>query len=508
MADIKKVLVANRGEIAIRVFRTCRKLGIGTVAVYTHADRLAPHVRYADEAYCLTEDSSDTSYLKKDKIIALAKKLGAAIHPGYGFYAENADFVKECEDNGITFIGPKAEHIILMGSKTGARIAMMEAGVPVVPGTKEAITDIEDAKKVAKEVGYPIMLKAVHGGGGKGMRLVKDESEFESSFRMASSEAQNAFGNGDMYIEKFIVEPHHVEVQVLGDTHGNAFHLFERECSIQRRHQKVIEEAPSPFINDETRAKMYEVAVKAVKAIGYISAGTLEFIVGADQNFYFLEMNTRLQVEHPVTELITGVDIVRQMIFIAEGKPVTFKQEEIVRKGHAIECRVYAEDPSNNFAPSPGIITVYESPEGPNVRVDSGAYAGFEVPLYYDPMIAKVCSIGQTRERAITNMKRILSEYKICGIKTSIPFHQRVLENPTFLAGNYDTAFIDTKFNMEDMKRKKNEDVDVPIIAASIKQLLSEKIAAARSVTRRDVGESNWKRFGRLTSLGNKLGGS
>jgi acetyl-CoA carboxylase biotin carboxylase subunit len=508
MADIKKVLVANRGEIAIRVFRTCRKMGIGTVAIYTHADRLAPHVRYADEAYCITEDESDTSYLKMEKIIELAKKTGAAVHPGYGFYAENSDFVDALEKEGIPFIGPKAEHIILMGSKTGARKAMMDAGVPVVPGTKDAITDIEEAKKVAKEVGYPIMLKAVHGGGGKGMRLVEDESEFESSYRMASSEAQNAFGNGDMYIEKFIVEPHHVEIQVLGDSLGNARHLYERECSIQRRHQKVIEEAPSPFINDETRAKMYEVAVKAVKAIGYVSAGTLEFIVGADQNFYFLEMNTRLQVEHPVTELITGVDIVREMITIAEGKAISFEQDEIECKGHAIECRVYAEDPSNNFAPSPGLITVYESPEGPNVRVDSGAYAGFEVPLYYDPMIAKVCSIGQTRERAITNMKRILSEYKICGIKTSIPFHQRVLENETFLAGNYDTAFIDTKFDMEDLQRKQSECVDVPIIAAAIKQVLSEKLAASRSVTRRDVGESNWKRFGRLTSLGNKLGGA
>jgi len=506
MADIKKVLVANRGEIAIRVFRTCRKMGIATVAIYTHADRLAPHVRYADEAYCITEDSSDTSYLKQDKIIALAKELDAAVHPGYGFYAENAGFVEDCEKNGIIFIGPKAEHITLMGSKTGARKAMMEAGVPVVPGTKDAITDVEEAKKVAKEVGYPIMLKAVHGGGGKGMRLVHEESEFESSYRMASSEAQNAFGNGDMYIEKFIVEPHHVEIQVLGDDHGNALHLYERECSIQRRHQKVIEEAPSPFINDETRGKMYEVAKKAVTAIGYRSAGTLEFIVGADQNFYFLEMNTRLQVEHPVTELITGIDIVRQMIFVAEGKELSYKQEEIRREGHAIECRVYAEDPSNNFAPSPGLITVYESPEGPNVRVDSGAYAGFEVPLYYDPMIAKVCCVSRTRRGAINNMKRILSEYKILGIKTSIPFHLRVLENETFIKGNYDTAFIDTKFDMEDMQRKLDGDVDMPILAAAIKQLLSEKAAAARSVTRRDVGESNWKRFGRLTSLGNKLG--
>jgi acetyl-CoA carboxylase biotin carboxylase subunit len=506
MADIKKVLVANRGEIAIRVFRTCRKMGIKTVAIYTHADRKAPHVRYADEAYCITADDHDTSYLKMDKIIELAKQTGSAIHPGYGFYSENPSFVKRLEEEGIPFIGPKSEHIIMMGSKTGARQAMMAAGVPVVPGTKDPITDVEVAKTVAREVGYPIMLKAVHGGGGKGMRLVQEESEFESSYRMASSEAQNAFGNGEMYIEKFIVQPHHVEIQVLGDTHGNGLHLFERECSIQRRHQKVIEEAPSPFINDDTRAKMYEVAVKAVKAIGYVSAGTLEFIVGADQNFYFLEMNTRLQVEHPVTELITGVDIVREMILVAEGKPLSYTQDEIVRNGHAIECRVYAEDPANNFVPSPGLITVYEAPGGPNVRIESGAYAGFEVPIYYDPMIAKVCSVGKTRESAIVSMKRILSEYKVSGIKTSIPFHQRVLENETFLSGNYDTGFIDNKFDMEDLKRKQSADVDVPIIAAVIKQLLSEKEAAARSVTRRDVGESHWKRFGRLVSLGNRLG--
>ncbi|WP_022850298.1 acetyl-CoA carboxylase biotin carboxylase subunit [Limisalsivibrio acetivorans] len=505
MPDIKKVLVANRGEIAIRVFRTCRKMGISTVAIYTHADRKAPHVRYADEAYCVTDSETDTSYLKQDKIIDIAKKTGAAVHPGYGFYAENADFVRALEEAGITFIGPSAEHIVLMGSKTGARNAMVDAGVPVVPGTKNAIRDVEDAKKVAREVGYPIMLKAVHGGGGKGMRLVNTEEDFESSYRMASSEAENAFGNGDMYIEKFIVEPHHVEIQVLGDKHGNALHLFERECSIQRRHQKVIEEAPSPFINDDTRAKMYEVAVKAVKSLGYISAGTLEFIVGADQNFYFLEMNTRLQVEHPITEMITGVDIVAEMIRVAEGKELSYQQDEVHRNGHAIECRIYAEDPSNNFAPSPGLITVYETPEGPNVRVESGAFAGYEVPLFYDPMIAKVCAIGKTRESSIISMKRILTEYKVSGIKTSIPFHQRVLNNETFLAGHYDTSFIDTKFDMEDLKRKEEADVTIPLIAAAIKQLQSEKLSAQRSVTRRDVGESNWKRFGRLTSLGNKL---
>jgi acetyl-CoA carboxylase biotin carboxylase subunit len=301
MPEIKKILVANRGEIAIRIFRTCRKMDIKTVAVYTHADRKAPHVRYADEAYCITDSPADTSYLKQDRIIDIAKKTGAAIHPGYGFYAENAGFRRACDDAGVIFIGPSAEHIDMMGSKTGARIAMSDAGVPTVPGTKNPIRDVEEAKMIARDIGYPIMLKAVYGGGGKGMRLVEREEDFESAYRTASSEAKSAFGNGDMYIEKFIVQPHHVEVQVLGDMHGNSIHLFDRECSIQRRHQKVIEEAPSPFISEETRRKMCEVAANAVKKIGYFSAGTLEFIVGADQSFYFLEMNTRLQVEHPIT---------------------------------------------------------------------------------------------------------------------------------------------------------------------------------------------------------------
>jgi len=506
MPDIKKVLVANRGEIAIRVFRTCRKMGIGTVAIYTHADRKAPHVRYADEAYCITDSPADTSYLKQDRIIDIAKKTGAAIHPGYGFYAENAGFRRACDDAGVIFIGPSAEHIDMMGSKTGARAVMTEAGVPTVPGTKNPIRDVEEAKKVAREIGYPIMLKAVYGGGGKGMRLVEKEEDFESSFRTASSEALNAFGNGDVYMEKFIVQPHHVEVQVLGDMHGNGIHLFDRECSIQRRHQKVIEEAPSPFISEETRQKMCTVAAEAVKKIGYFSAGTLEFIVGADQNFYFLEMNTRLQVEHPVTELITGIDIVREMIFIAEGKPLNYKQEDIERNGHAIECRIYAEDPSNNFAPSPGLLTVYQTPEGPNVRVESGAYQGYEIPLYYDPMIAKVCANSKTREGAIENMKRILSEYMVAGIKTSIPFHLSVLKNKTFISGVYDTGFIDNKFDMEEMKRRENEDVDVPVIAAAIKQLLSEKISASRAVTRPEVGDSNWKRLGRSVNFAKTLG--
>jgi len=494
MPEIKKVLVANRGEIAIRVFRTCRNMGLGTVAIYTHADRKAPHVRYADEAYCITDNPKDPFYLNKmDRIIDVAKKTGAAIHPGYGFYAENVDFAGACADEGVIFIGPSPEHIELMGSKIGAKKAMEEAGVPVIPGTKEPVEDFEEAKRVAEEIGYPIMLKAVHGGGGKGMRFIEKRENFESAFKNAQSEALIAFGSREIFIEKFIVEPHHVEIQVLGDMHGNGIHLFERECSIQRRYQKVIEEAPSPFINDETRAKMYEVTLKALKKLGYYSAGTLEFIVDADQNFYFLEMNTRLQVEHPITELITGVDLVHQMIRVAEGKELLYKQEDIQRRGHAIECRIYAEDPENNFAPSPGLLTIYEEPGGPNVRVDSGAYQGYKVPFYYDPLIAKVCTYGKDRSCAIRNMRRALSEYKVAGIKTSIPFHIRVLKNQAFLSGNYHTGFIDKKFDMEDLRKREHLDITVPVIAAAIKQLLSEKIAIQRAMTRSDVEESSEK---------------
>ncbi|MDY6820001.1 MAG: acetyl-CoA carboxylase biotin carboxylase subunit [Deferribacterota bacterium] len=502
MAKIDKVLVANRGEIAIRIFRTCRKMGIRTIAIYTHADRKAPHVRYADEAYLISDNKDDHTYLKKDKIIDIAKKTNAAIHPGYGFYAENADFAQSVEDAGLIFIGPHPKHINDMGSKTAARHIMNSAGVPIIPGTKNPIRDINEAKKVAVDIGLPIMLKAVYGGGGKGMRIIKDIKDFEPSFRLATSEAQSSFGNGDLYIEKYIEEPHHVEVQVLGDKHGNYVHLFERECSIQRRHQKLIEETPSPFIDDNTRKEMFEVAVKAIKTIGYISAGTLEFIVGKDKKFYFLEMNTRLQVEHPITEIVTGVDIVREMILIAEDKQISYKQDEIKRDGHAIECRICAEDPTNNFMPSPGLIKVYHAPEGPNVRVESGVYDGYEIPLFYDPLMAKVCAHDKTRYGAIINMRRILSEFILLGIKSNIPFHQSVLKNNTFIKGIYDTGFIDNQFNVEEMQRRKEEDPSVAIIAASIKQLLSEKKAAAESLTEKEgVYENNWKRIGRLMNI-------
>ncbi|WP_455786759.1 acetyl-CoA carboxylase biotin carboxylase subunit [Parabacteroides goldsteinii] len=500
---IKKVLVANRGEIAMRIFRTCRVMNIPTVAIYTHVDRGALHVRYAEEAYCISEDESDTSYPKPDAILAIAKKTGAAIHPGYGFLSENADFARRCEEEGVIFIGPSADVIAKMGIKTEARKIMKAAGVPVVPGTEEPVNNIDEVRKVAKEVGYPIMLKALAGGGGKGMRLVRNEEGLEEAFRLSRSEAGNSFGNDAIYIEKYIENPHHIEVQVLGDKYGNVIHLYERECSIQRRNQKVIEESPSPFVKEETRRKMLTVAVEACKKIGYYSAGTLEFMMDKDQNFYFLEMNTRLQVEHPVTEEVTGVDLVRDMILVAAGNPLPYKQEDVEFRGAAIECRIYAEDPENNFMPSPGIIKVREAPEGRNVRLDSAAYAGFEVSLHYDPMIAKLCTWGRNRESAISNMARALREYKILGIKTTIPFHQRVLHNETFLKGNYDTTFIDTKFDKEDLKRRQNNDPLVAVIAAAIKHFEQEKEAAARMTTVPLVGESLWKYYGKLQMTAN-----
>ncbi|MDR0453817.1 MAG: acetyl-CoA carboxylase biotin carboxylase subunit [Deferribacteraceae bacterium] len=503
--EIKKILVANRGEIALRIMRTCRVMDIASVAIYTHVDRKAIHVRYADEAYCISESPEDTSYLKADTIINLAKKLNAAIHPGYGFFSENPDFVERCEKEGIIFIGPSSKLIRTMGSKTEARKTMSAAGLPIVPGTTEILKDTNIVKKTAKEIGYPIMLKAAAGGGGKGMRLVRSEEEIESAWRTATSEAKNAFGNDAVYIEKYIENPHHIEVQILGDKQGNVIHLFERECSVQRRHQKVIEETPSPFMTPEVREKMFKVSVEACKNVGYYSAGTLEFIVDKDRNFYFLEMNTRLQVEHPVTELCTGVDIVRDMIQIAAGKDLPYTQDALIHRGAAIECRIYAEDPENNFMPSPGLITVHEIPEGRNVRIDSGAATGYEVPLFYDPMISKVCSWGRTRENAILNMIRVLREYKIMGIKTTLTFHLRVLKNSTFKSGVYDTTFIETEFDKEDLKRRSNNDPTVAIIAAAVKQYQLEQSAAARATTASGIGESAWKHYGKLQKIANRF---
>ncbi len=500
---IKKILVANRGEIALRIFRTCRVMNITTVAVYTHADRGSLHVRYADEAYCISDTLEDTSYLKPERILRIAKEIGAAIHPGYGFLSENADFAKACEDNGVTFIGPSSDIIAKMGVKTEARKVMREAGLPIVPGTEQPLKSVEEARRTAAEIGYPVMLKALAGGGGKGMRMVEKEEDLEAAYRMSCSEAENAFGNAAVYIEKYIVKPHHIEVQVLGDRYGNVIHLHERECSIQRRNQKVIEECPSPFVSDETRRRMFAVSVQACKNIGYCSAGTLEFMVDKDQNFYFLEMNTRLQVEHLVTEECTGVDLVRDMILIASGNPLPYKQDDIEFRGASIECRIYAEDPAKNFMPSPGVITLQEKPGGRNVRLDSATYGGYEVSLHYGPMIAKLCCWGRTRESAIQTMIRALREYKILGIKTTIPFHRRVLTNPDFMAGNYDTTFIDTRFDKEDLKLKKDSDPTVAIIAAVLRHYEREKEIVAQATTLPTVGDSLWKYYGKLQMSAN-----
>jgi len=498
----KKVLVANRGEIAIRVARACREMGIKVVAVYSDVDRNALHVRYADEAYHIGASPAAESYLDIDKIINVAVKSGCdAIHPGYGFLAENSEFVKACESNNITFIGPNTESMYILGDKTRARKRMMEAGVPVVPGMKDPVKDLDDALAKAGEIGYPIMFKASAGGGGKGMRIVNSAEEFSSLYGLAKGEALNAFGDDRMYIEKYIENPRHVEIQVARDKYGNAVHLYERECSIQRRHQKVIEESPSTAINDEVRHKMGEAAIKAVAASNYDSVGTVEFLVDKNMDFYFLEVNTRLQVEHPVSEMVTGLDIVKIQIGIAEGKPLTHKQEEIHQIGHAIECRIYAEDPDKNFMPSPGLIYGLRFPDGPGVRNDCGVYVGGEVPIYYDPMVAKLIVWAKDREAAIARMKRALSEYVIKGIKTTIPFHQKVLRNENFLKGNITTDFVDKEVLAVPQPRKGSK--EVAIAAASIKEFLREKEANKKLVEFAETcsGGSPWKYAGREASL-------
>jgi acetyl-CoA carboxylase biotin carboxylase subunit len=439
----QKVLVANRGEIAVRVMRTLREMGIRSVAVYSEADRRALHVRMADEAYPIGPAPSRESYLVIDRIIEACKKSGAqAVHPGYGFLSENAAFARAVAAAGITFIGPPASAMDAMGYKTAARERMTAAGVPVVPGA--TISSAAELPAIADRIGYPVMLKAAGGGGGKGMRLVKGPSELMAAFDRARSEAKSAFGDENVYVEKAIVEPRHVEIQVLGDSHGNVIHLFERDCSIQRRHQKVVEETPtpSPVRTPALIAKMGEVAVKAAKAVDYVSAGTVEFLLAPDGSFYFLEMNTRLQVEHPITELITGIDLVREQVRIAAGEPLGYGQDDVAPRGHAIQCRIYAEDPSSNFLPSPGTIEVLRLPGGPGVRDDSGAYEGAEISSFYDPLVSKLCTWAPTRELAIAKMRRALSEYVVTGIKTNLPFHLALMDHPEFQRGKYDTGFI------------------------------------------------------------------
>jgi len=439
----KKILIANRGEIAVRIIRACRELGIATVAVYSDADRNALHVMLADEAYHIGSSKPSESYLVGENVIAAAKKSGAqAIHPGFGFLSENDSFAELCQKEGVVFIGPSPESIRLMGDKVTARKIAREANVPLVPGSEGAVSDVE-ASRVAKKIGYPVMIKASAGGGGKGMRLVNSKEEFKSSLRMARSEAFSSFGDDSVFIEKFIQKPRHVEIQVLGDKHGNLLHLFERECSIQRRHQKVIEEAPSGFISAETRKNMCEVALRIAKAVDYFGAGTVEFIMDQEENFYFLEMNTRVQVEHPVTEMITGIDIVKWMIRIASGEKLPFKQSAIKMKGHALECRVYAEDPATNFLPSPGTLQYVRAPGGPGVRDDSSVYSGCEITSFYDPMLSKLVVWGDCREDAVNRMLSALREYVVLGVRTNLGFLIRMMRDSEFRKAQIDTGFIE-----------------------------------------------------------------
>jgi len=440
----RKVLIANRGEIAVRVMRACRELGIATVAVYSEVDRKSLHVRFAEEAYPIGPAPSTESYLRMDRILDAAQRSGAeAIHPGYGFLAENPDFARACEEAGIVFIGPPVAAMELMGSKTASRQAVMATGLPVVPGTDRNLESYEEVARLAGEIGYPVMLKASAGGGGKGLRLVQAPEGLESAYRTARAEAQNAFGDPSVYIEKYLERPRHVEVQILGDRHGNLIHLGERECSLQRRHQKVMEECPCPLLDDALRRRMGETAVRIGKLAGYFNAGTVEFLVDRGRNFYFLEMNTRLQVEHPTTEMVVGIDLVKEQLRIAAGEPLRWKQEDVAMRGVAIECRIYAEDPANNFFPCPGVIRRLQAPRGPGIRSDSGVYEGWKVPIEYDPLLAKLVVWGSDRSEAIARLRRALAEYEVFGIETTVPFFRRVLEHPDFVAGHIDTGFID-----------------------------------------------------------------
>lgn len=496
MIKIKKILIANRGEISLRIMRTAKEMGIRTVAVFSEADRKAPHVRFADEAVCLGPAVASLSYLLGDKIIQVSKELKVdAIHPGYGFLSENASFAKKVQEAGLIFIGPSPESIEIMGNKLAARQAVSEFQIPLIPGTDRDISDIGAAKKKALEIGYPVLIKASAGGGGKGMRIVEREADFEGQMQRAISEAASAFGDGRVYIEKFVTSPRHVEIQVLGDQHGNLVHLFERECSIQRRHQKIIEEAPSSIISEEKRAAMGAAAVMAAKACNYFGAGTVEFIVDENLDFFFLEMNTRLQVEHPVTEMITGKDLVREQILIAEGRPLSFSQEELEIRGHAIEIRVYAEDPNNNFLPDIGKLITYERPQGPGVRVDDGFEEGMDIPIHYDPMMAKLVVHDETRERAIKKMIRAIDEYKVSGIETTLAFCRFVMHHPAFTSGEFDTNFIQKYFTPEMLKEKftKEEKELLAAMGVMLYELHQPIAGAAASLEETNNKWSKWK---------------
>ncbi len=488
---MKKILVANRGEIALRIMRSLREMGIASVAVYSEADRTAPFVRYADEAVCIGPAPSAESYLLGDKILEVALSLNVdGIHPGYGFLSENAGFARKVTDAGILFIGPDPEAIELMGSKLAAKAAVKKYDIPLVPGVDEAITDVQVAANVAEQIGFPVLIKASAGGGGKGMRIVENRNEFESQMNRAVSEAVSAFGDGAVFIEKYVASPRHIEIQILADRHGNVLHLFERECSVQRRHQKVVEEAPSSVLTPELRAKMGASACDVARACNYVGAGTVEFLVDEQLNYYFLEMNTRLQVEHPVTEMITGKDLVREQVKIARGEQLEFTQNELSINGHSIEVRVYAEDPVNDFLPDIGDLVTYRTPKGPGVRVDDGFEEGMSIPIYYDPMIAKLVVHGATREEAIQRMRRAIDDYEITGVATTLPFCLFVMNHQAFISGNFDTHFVQNYFKPEMLDQKNAEEIEVAAILASV---LKKSSAAVLSSTSQGEISSNWR---------------
>jgi len=496
----KKVLIANRGEIALRVIRACRELGIKTVAVYSEVDRAALHVRFADEAVLIGPAPAKESYLIAEKILEVAKKTRAeAIHPGYGFLSENADFSDACAKAGIQFIGPRGDSMRMLGDKIAGRRTAEKVGVPVVPGIKDTLKDAEEAKGIAQKIGYPVLLKARAGGGGKGMRKVAKPEEMESAFRLASSEAASSFKDPALYMEKYVEEPHHIEVQLLGDRHGNVVALGERECSVQRRHQKIIEESPSPYITEATRKKLLEAAVALGKEAKYENAGTMEFLVDKNQNYFFLEMNARLQVEHPITEQVTNLDLVRAQLRISNGEKLEdILPQDYSSKGHAVECRIYAEDPDMDFMPSPGKVQKVRSPEGNWVRVDSAVYSGCTISIYYDPMIAKLITWGRDREDAILRMERALKEYQIVGVKTNIAFHEAVLSHPLFRKGSYDTGFVER--NMVELRRKSHEGFEeVAALAAVVHQLRKKSIPVVAGSN--SVAGSSWRLLGRKEGM-------
>lgn len=494
----KKILIANRGEIAVRVIRACRDMGISPVGVYSEADRGSLHVRLSDEAFPIGPSPSSESYLSIEKIIDVAKRSKAdAIHPGYGFLSENAAFAQACDNAGLQFIGPSSKSIALMGSKVESRKMAALHGVPMIPGTMEAIRDEQEARRIATGLGYPVMLKASAGGGGKGMRLVQSEAEVGSALQAARAESKAAFGDDAVYLEKFLLQPRHIEIQVLADRQGNAVFLGERECTIQRRHQKVIEECPSPIMDPDLRQHMGEAALKVVRAADYYNAGTVEFLVDGDRRFYFLEMNTRLQVEHAVTEMVTGIDLVKEQIRIAAGAPITFRQEDVMLKGAAIECRIYAEDPENSFFPSPGKIQLLRTPAGPGIRDDSGVYEGWTVPIDYDPLISKLVAWAPSRDEAIQRMLRALEEYRIEGIQTNLAFFRQILQHEDFKSGVFDTSFIDSWFTQRGEPAAIPQlDLDLATIAAALRDSAQEPASGAVSAP-----VSQWKAAARLRGL-------